>query len=168
MRSNFEPLTRDRGAERLLSPDLDPGKESKNLFHRAEPGIVQEYLPYIRPPVLYIFGDNSPISNSTAQVSMMSRTGVGLGGSGSTQEEQVAKIVLPKSGHLLPLEKVAACAEVVSFELSKRLDQFRSDELFLESHQSGKSERDDLVVSKEWQEGVKRAPNAKRPTRERL
>lgn len=168
LRSNFEPLTHDRGTERLLSPDLDPDKESKYLFHRAEPGIVQEYLPYIRPSVLYIFGDESPISTASAQETMVSRTGVGIGGSGGIQEGQVSKISLPRAGHLLPMEKVTICAEVVSAELGKRLDQFRSDELFLASHQSRKSDRDKLVVSEKWQEGVKKARDAKRPTTENL
>ena len=168
LRSNFQPLIHDKARERLLSPDLDPEKEMKNLFHRAEPGIVQEYLPYIRPSVLYIFGDESPISTASAQETMISHTGVGLGGSGGTKEGQVAKVLLPRSGHLFPMENVMECAEVVSAELSIRLNRFRSDELFLESHQSGKSERDQLVVSNEWREGVKKAPDAKRPTRERL
>ena len=168
MRSNFEPLTHDRDIERLLSPDLDPDKESKNLFHRAEPGIVQEYLPYIRPSVLYMFGDNSPVSSVSAQEIMVNRTGVGLGGSGGIKEGQVAKVVLPEAGHLFPMEKVKACAELVSAELDKRLDQFKSNERFLQRHQSGKSERDKLVMSKEWQEGVKKTADARRSTREKL
>ena len=168
LRSNFEPLTHDRGIERLLSPDLDLDTESKFLFHRAEPGIVQEYLPYIRPSVLYIFGDGSPVSAVSTQEILVNRTGVGLGGSGGIEAGQVAKVSLQEGGHLFPMEKVGACAELVSVELSKRLGQFKSDELFLQRQQSGKSERDKLVVSREWQEGVKRRADAKRSTREKL
>ena len=168
LRSNFEPLTHDRGTERLLSPDLNLDIESKFLFHRAEPGIVQENLPYLRPSVLYIFGDDSPVSTVSTQEILVNRTGVGLGGSGGVEAGQVAKVVLQEGGHLFPMEKVKACAELVSAELSKRLDQFKSHETFLQCHQSGKSERDKLVVSKEWQEGVKKRPDAKRSAREKL
>ncbi len=52
LRSRFELLTDNRHRERLLSPDLDPDEESQYLFSRAEPGIVQEYLPYVRPSIL--------------------------------------------------------------------------------------------------------------------
>ena len=168
VRSRFEPLTHDQATQRLLSPDLDQDKESRFLFHRAEPGIVQEYLPYIRPYVLYIFGDSSSTSTASAQETMMSRTGTGLSGSGGMQEGQVTKVVLPRSGHLLPMEQVTATADVASAELGKRLEQFRSEERFWKDHESGKSERHNLVVSKEWQNGVKMAADAKRPTREKL
>ena len=66
------------------------------------------------------------------------------------------------------MEKVNVCAELVSAELAKRLDQFKANEMFLQRHQSGKSERDKLVMSKEWQEGVKKTADAKRSTGERL
>ena len=168
VRSRFEPLTHDKATQRLLSPDLDQDRESKFLFHRAEPGIVQEYLPYIRPSVLYIFGDSSPISTASAQEAMMSLTGTGLGGSGGRQEGQVTKVVLPRSGHLLPMEQIALTADVASAEMGKRLEQFRSEKRFWKNHQSGKSERHNLVMSKEWQNGVKLAADVKRPTREKL
>lgn len=168
LRSNFEPLTHDRSIERLLSPDLDLDIESKFLFHRAEPGIVQEYLPYIRPSVLYTFGDASPISTVSTQENLVNRTGAGLGGSGGIKAGQVAKVLLQEGGHLFPMEKVKACAELVSAELDKRLGQFKSQEIFLQRQQSAKSERDKLVVSKEWQEGVKKRADTKRSTREKL
>ena len=168
LRSNFEPLTHDRGIERLLSPDLDLDIEGKFLFHRAEPGIVQEYLPFIRPPVLYIFGNDSPVSTVSTQEILVNRTGVGLGGSGGIEAGQVAKVLLQEGGHLLPMEKVKVCAELLSAELDKRLGQIKSHEMFLQRQQSVKSERDKLVVSKEWLEGVKKRADAKRTTRERL
>lgn len=168
LRSRFEPITDNGQRERLLSPDLNPDNESQYLFHRAEPGIVQDYLPFIRPSVLYLFGVNSPISTAPAQETMMKYTGVGIGGGGGAKAGQVAKIVVPKSGHLLPMEKVVECAAALSAELGKRLDQFKVDEAFLDGHQSGKSERDGLVVSKTWQQGVRKPSDAKRPVREKL
>ena len=118
--------------------------------------------------MLYIFGDGSPVSAVSMQEILVNRTGVGLGGSGGIEAGQVAMVSLQGGGHLFPMEKVKACAELVSIELNKRLCQFKSHEMFLQRHQSGKSERDKLVVSKEWQEGVKRRADAKRSTRERL
>ena len=168
LRSRFEPLTDDSHKERLLSPDLEPGKQRQSLFDRAEPGIVQEYLPYVRPSVLYIFGDRSPISTPSVQDTLLQRTGVGIGGSGGTEAGRVAKVVFPKSGHLLPMEQVAECAEAASVELAKRLTEYREDEAFLDRHRSGKSERDGLVVSNRWQECVRKPSNAKRMAVEKL
>lgn len=168
LRSRLEPLSNDDHVERLLSPDLDPTKEGKYLYHRAEPGLVLESLPYIRPPVLYIYGDNSPISTTSAQDTMMNRTGAGLGGSGGAKAARVAKTIIPNSGHLVPMDKVTQCAQTVGAELSKQLLQFRADKAILESHHTGKSERDGLIVSKAWQEGVRKPSSAKRPTKEKL
>ncbi len=99
---------------------------------------------------------------------MMKRTGVGIGGGGGAKAGQVTKILFPNSGHLLPMENLTECAEAVSAELGKRLNQFKMDEAFLDNHQSGKSERDGLVVSKRWQEGVRKPSHAKRSMRKKL
>ena len=166
LRSDLEPLSHDRGIERLLSPNLDPDTDSKFPFHRAEPGSVQEHLPYMRPSVLYIFGDDSPVSTVSTQEILIKRTRVGLGGSGGVEAGQVAKVLLPEGGHLFQMGKIKACAEVASADLNNRLDQFMSLEMVLRRRQSGKSERDKLVIPKEGQESVKKRADAKRSTRE--
>ena len=168
LRPRFEPLSNDDRVERLLAPDLDPDKEGRYLYHRAEPGLVLEFLPYVRPPVLYIYGDNSPISTPTAQDIMINNTGIELGGSGGAKAARVAKIVLQSSGHLIPMDKVTQCAQAVGTEVGKQQLRFKADEAILESFHSRKSERDGLVVSKAWQEGVRKPSTAKRPTKEKL
>ena len=173
LRSNFEAQqisdTDSTGhIERLISPDMDPRDLGAFIFHRAEPGIAEANLPFLRPPVLYLFAGKSVLSRPRSQKNKMEMTGVGLGGSGGAKASQVAKVVFPTAGHLLPFEKVADCAVSVSTWLGERIMQFKADDEYLESHPSGKSERDMLVVSEKWKKLIRQPADAQRPRREKL
>jgi len=171
-RPNFEPRQpregQDLKIERLLSPDLDPERGGTHLFHRAEPGIALEYLPYLRPSVLYLFGAESPMSTMELQAQKMDRTGMGLGGSGGAKQGQVEKRTFEKRGHMLPCEEVERCAEHIAEWLGRRMRHFRADEKFLRDHPSGKSDRDMLVLSKQWMKSVRGPVTATRPFKEKL
>ncbi|KAL8950990.1 MAG: hypothetical protein Q9222_003005 [Ikaeria aurantiellina] len=140
--------------ELLLSPDLDAESEGTFLFHRAEPGIVESSLPFVRPSVLYMFGAQSPLSPPEKRKAKLEGTGVATGGNGGHKYNMVSAEVFPGASHLLPWEKVKECAEAVAVWLATQLKRFQADEQFLADHPSGKSERDMQVISKQWQKGV--------------
>ena len=108
------------------------------------------------------------MSTSKLQTEKMERTGVGLGGSGGVQAGQVEKSVFQDRGHMVPFEEVAACAEVMVEWLSRQLRAFKADDDFLKNHQSAKSERGMLVVSKKWMKLVREPSTAPRSAREKL
>ncbi|MCJ1250146.1 hypothetical protein MMC30_007372 [Trapelia coarctata] len=175
LRPNFEPqqIIDNEGSsadhiDRLLSPDLDPQTEGAYLFHRAEACSSEAKLPFLRPSVLYLFAGKSVLSPAHAQKHKMETTGTGVGGSGGSKAGQVSSVVFPKAGHLLPFEKIADCAEATSAWLGSQVRQFKADEALLESHPSGKSERDMLVVSEKWRRLVREPAAAQRPRREKL
>ena len=109
LRSNFLPLTADSdpsssSIEQLVFPDIRPDVEGLYLFHRGEVGILEPLLPILRPSVLYIFGELSPMSTPALQDRTMSITGTAVGGSGGTTRGKVKKVVLEKGSHIVPCE----------------------------------------------------------------
>lgn len=171
LRPNFEPQGpkgHPSSSDHLLSPDLDPEVEGTYLFHRPEPAIILNLLPLLRPSALYMFGGKSVLSGSAAQAQKMECTGVGIGGSGGAQMGRVKKVVFENAGHMLPCEDVAGCAEAVATWLAAELERFKAEEEFWAHHDSGKSERDMLIVSRKWQQLIRLPPNSQRPVKEKL
>lgn len=171
VRPNFEPQAETghpTSTDRLLSPDLDPKAEGRYLFHRAESVITLANLPFLRPSVLYIFGNQSPMSTMALQAEKMELTGAGLGGSGGARVGKVKKAVFTDHGHLVPCEQVTKCAELAAEWLGGQLKQIEADDDFYKRYQSRKSERDMMVVSKEWKKLVREPATATRPIKERL
>lgn len=138
------------------------------MFHRAEGGIAQALLPFLRPSVLYLFAGRSLLSSPRLQKLKMETTGIGIGGSGGVKAGQVSNAIFPEAGHSLPFERAADCAESASAWLGSQLRQFKADEEFMASHPSEKSERDMIVVSEKWKRLIRRPSSAQRPRREKL
>ena len=133
LRPNFEPrqpILEGGGnpgpsrAERLYSPDRDFDQQSIFLFYRPEIRIAFEYLPFLRPSVLYMAGAWSAMSGPEANAEKVERTGIGLRGSGGVKFGQVEQHVLEDAGHMLPFEKATACAEVAAEWLGRKLGQY--------------------------------------------
>ncbi|MCJ1249489.1 hypothetical protein MMC30_006713 [Trapelia coarctata] len=175
LRPQFEPrqalgdcdLT-SRRLKRLHYPDVDPHQEGKYLFYRPELRISFEFLPFVRPSVLYLFGDKGPMSTAKLQAEKMEHTGIGLGGSGGVNDDQVETKAFTNTGHMLPCENVAGCADFTAEWLSRKLHQSKADERFLNDREIGKSDSDMLVVSKKWMELVREPSSATRPLKEKL
>lgn len=172
VRSNFSPRPPSDPnldpEERLLSPDLDPSKQGKNLFHRGEVVLTNMQLPHLRPRVLWIFGQRSPINSPELQDEKMQRTGVGAGGSGGAKVGKVEKVVVPKTAHLVMFEAVTGSAAVLSAWLQKQLQTFEDDKAFYDRRSSGKSDQNMLTMSDQWLKGVRQHRDALRPTKEKL
>jgi pimeloyl-ACP methyl ester carboxylesterase len=92
----------------VLYPDLE--QNWKGSFYRPEPVRTFENLKYVRPSVLYLFGETSPLSALDSRTEKLSSTGIGLGGSGGVEKGRVKDIIIKDTGHLIPMEKVTATA----------------------------------------------------------
>lgn len=170
LRSNFAPQKSDPydHAERLISPDLDRTREGTYLFHRAEALLSLQDLPQVRPSIIWIFGGRSPINTPTLQNEKMALSGTGIGGSGGVEAGMVEKAVVDEAGHLVPFEKVQECAAILSRWLDNQVQRFNAEKQFYREYQSGKSERDMLVLSKDWLQGVRTKSDTKRPMKGKL
>lgn len=108
----------------LTHPDVDLDAEARNAtpFYRAEPRIVFNNLPHLRPSVLYVFGKKSDLSVALARADKMAMTGTGVGGSGGVKKGRVREVMLD-AGHLIPMEKVEEtgkeCVEWLVPELAR-------------------------------------------------
>jgi hypothetical protein len=166
VRSNFGH--QDDGTDRLLSPDLDPKGQGRLYFTRAESNFTYTNLPYLRPSVLYIWGSTSNLTSAEWESEKLRLTGTGVGGSGGVQTGKVKKVVIDGFGHLVPCEKVGACAEHTANWLGEWLKQYRVDEEFYRNHDSKKSSQDMLVTSNEWKKRVRQPTSIIRPAKGKL
>ncbi|KAI4197623.1 MAG: hypothetical protein LQ348_002129 [Seirophora lacunosa] len=154
--------------DRVINPNADPRKEMQLLFYRPECTITFNNLPHVRPATYFVFGGRSPFSPSKARLEKERLTGTGIGGSGGVEVGKVRSYVFKDAGHFIPFVNVEALANVVHTQISEGLRQAQVEDALWERHDSQKSERDRLVVSKKWQEGVRKPAAAKRSIASKL
>jgi len=169
LRQNFGPLATeaDDRSERLRAPDLSPEYRT-HIFNRPEMVLVNQILPNVRPHVLWVFGESSNINTTEGREDKLKRTGTGVGGSGGAGVGQVEAVTLANQQHMLPLERPEDVAQLLASWLEKQLKDYRGVEDWYRTNESGKSERDMLVLSKSWMENVRRKENTPRIVREKL
>ncbi|WPH03762.1 Hypothetical protein R9X50_00664500 [Acrodontium crateriforme] len=103
---------KDRNSFPLARP------ESQELFRR---------LPEIRPRVQYVFGKQSEASPPHARHSKLELTGIGVGGSGGAEQDQVREIVID-CGHLVAMERPIECAQACAEFVLRELCTFETEE----------------------------------------
>lgn len=159
-------MANDRQAQ-LVAPDLD-AENATHLFHRPEMVLAFQNLPNVRPNVLWMFGALSPINTLASQAEKVAHTGTGVGGNGGAKAGKVEKEVVENSGHMLPFENIPKCASILAVWLGKQINDFEAVERFHKEHDSGKSEREMMAVSKLWLQNVRLKPREKRPDKPKL
>lgn len=148
LRSNFEgygvkgnPINRD------THPDIDPSKPIVAPFYRSEPPKIYDRLGEVRPSVLYVFGSTSAVSGSAMNASKISRTGIGLGGSGGAALGRVKSVTLEGVGHLIPMEAsertAAAVADWVGSEIGRYREEMKQWEVWRKKPLLEKQETDE-------------------------
>ena len=167
MRPNFSPTGVDWDHQRLVSPDMNPNEEGRFIFHRAELISSALNLPFVRPSVLWVCGKNSYLNPAPLREEKLRTTGTGRGGNGGVDKGRVKMVVLD-SGHMVCCEKVQRCAEAAADWLGQELERWRREEEFYRKNKSGKSERDGLVVSKQWMKTVRLPAGQLRTGQEKL
>ena len=156
VRPLFEPM-QEPEVERLMAPDVDPAEAGSYVFSRPECIITLRNLPFVRPPVLYMFGAKSPLSPKAWIEEKMTLTGSGIGGSGGTENGHVQKRVFEEVGHFLPCEKTKDVCRLASDWLHTQADIWCQQNEYYRKAGSSKSTPDMLMVSELWKEKV-RAP----------
>lgn len=95
----------------------------------------------------------------------MDRTGSGVGGSGGVKEGRVKEVVLERTGHLVAMEAVDACADAAATWLGQELKRWREEEDAFQQDWSRRPSRDKLVISEEAKKLLNKALSKGGPTR---
>lgn len=137
MRPNFQhkrPLDADTDPESLKThdtvfhPDIIGPSNAIYPFYRHEPILLWKLLKHIRPSVLYLFGETSPISTPDHRKEKMERTGKGIGGSGGAENGRVKEVTFPGAGHALPFEAVEGVSDAVATWLKQEVIRWKEEE----------------------------------------
>ncbi|KAF4503529.1 host-specific AK-toxin Akt2 [Fusarium agapanthi] len=139
------------------SNDQDP-EQNKDCpdypFHRPEPPKIFRHLPELRPSTLFVFGKQSEFSSPERREEKMLTTGAGVGGSGGAAAGRVQEEALD-CGHLIPMEKVSECADVISSFVGKEMRRWRDQQESFKRYRESMSRRQQITIDKQWDEKVK-------------
>ncbi|KAJ5945439.1 hypothetical protein N7516_005607 [Penicillium verrucosum] len=136
----------------LLVPDMIGRLFNKQRFYRPEPLLAWRLLPHVRPSALYVSGAKSELSLSGHQARAAKMTGTGFGGSGGQEYSRVKHIVIQKSGHTLPMERVVETAGAIGPWIGEEVRKWREDEQRIADGWNELSTREKGSFSDEWWE----------------
>ncbi|KAL8755995.1 MAG: hypothetical protein Q9199_003229 [Rusavskia elegans] len=162
LRPNFDGMDGDGRMvlDRSSNPDLDLDAGEIYPFYRAEPSSTFKRLPYLRPPVLYMFAGKSELSAPVLREQRMRTTGVGVGGSGGAAEGRVKQVLFEDAGHLIPMEIVEESAEAAAEWLAPEMQRWALQEKEFQAKWSQKTLAEKQTVSEEWKRRVGGDPRA--------
>ncbi|KAL4756599.1 alpha/beta-hydrolase [Aspergillus foveolatus] len=138
LRPNFQKkrplkLDKDLGAQELhdpvFYPDIIGPPHAIYPFYRFEPILAWRFLKHVRPSVLYLFGENSPVSTPELRAEKLERTGKGIGGSGGYKNNRVKEVIFPGAGHHLPFEAVEGVSDAASGWLRQEMVRWKEAEV---------------------------------------
>lgn len=135
--------------DHLLYPDIIGPPHATSPFYRYEPILAWKMLKHVRPAVLYLHGDSSPIASPEVLAKMLNRTGTGVGGNGGVRESRVQQKIL-KGSHQLPLEQVAETASAIGPWVGQSVQSWKEDEARLDEGWAEQSTGDRLVAMDGW------------------
>lgn len=97
-------------------PEHVPGGNNDSVvpgFYRGEMKHIQRSIPFIYPPILYLWGKKSNFGMSDYATDVVKGTGLGLGGGGGFAKGQVKSIYMEDVGHTIVLEKPREAAIII-------------------------------------------------------
>lgn len=112
-------------------PEVDPATATKQgiwPIYRSESDALYRRLGQVRPPLLYIFGEDSYMSGEPLRDAKMAVTGAAPGGSGGAAKGKVKQVVGPNLGHLIPMEAPKLCADSAAGFIAEHLEAWRDEE----------------------------------------
>ena len=130
-------------------------------FYRPEPPAVFEQLPHLRPPTLYVFADQSTLSDPGSCRERVERTGTGVGGSGGAKKGKVKECVLEDAGHLAPFERPRDTAEAIGQFLVEALTTWQREEEEWNTWWRAKNRDGRTKITERWKKEIGVTP---RPT----
>ncbi|CAI7662032.1 unnamed protein product [Penicillium glandicola] len=134
----------------LTQPDVIGPTHKISPFYKSEAVVAWKLLDHVRPSILYVLGDRSPIQTDFIRAELLRRTGAGVGGSGGVKSSQVKEVIIKGSGHQVPLEKVKETASAIAEWISLVLQRWREDEMRVAQGWQDQSARDRLSMSAGW------------------
>ncbi|CAG7922359.1 unnamed protein product [Penicillium olsonii] len=134
----------------LLQPDMIGPANKISPFYKSEAVIAWKMLDHVRPSVLYVVGDRSPIQTSKLRANMLRRTGAGIGGSGGAKRSQVKEAVIEGAGHQVPFEMVKETASAIGEWVSPVVQRWKDDEARISQGWASQSVKDRLSMPGSW------------------
>jgi pimeloyl-ACP methyl ester carboxylesterase len=134
----------------ITHPDVDPNGGPNDPFYRPEPIATFHRLPFLRPSVQYIFGDQSFLSAPLLKADKLANTGTGVGGSGGAKAGRVQEYTFKGVGHLIPMEIVGETADVCRDWLVPELERWRAIEAAEKEAWALVPRKEKGVLSKEY------------------
>jgi pimeloyl-ACP methyl ester carboxylesterase len=130
----------------ILYPDL--AENWPGSFYRPEPVRTFENLQFLRPSVLYVFGETSPLSAVDSRNDKTSRTGIAVGGSGGAKKGRVKDVIIKDTGHLIPMEKVSETARSCSDWIASEMQIFTRREQLLKRFWDATPDKDKYTLQR--------------------
>ncbi|KAL4977129.1 alpha/beta-hydrolase [Aspergillus desertorum] len=127
LNSDKDPDAHERH-DPVFYPDIMGPPHAIYPFYRFEPIFAWRFLKHVRPSVLYLFGENSPVSTPALRAEKLERTGKGIGGSGGYKSNRVKEVIFPGAGHHLPFEAVEGVSDAASTWLKQEMIRWKEDE----------------------------------------
>ncbi|KAL3461222.1 alpha/beta-hydrolase [Aspergillus heterothallicus] len=160
LRPNFtgrKPLSPDSDVEHdaTFHPDVIGPENAIAPFYRLEPVLLWKMLKHIRPPVLYLFGERSPVSQPERQEEKIQRTGSGISGSGGYKRGLVRGVSVPGAGHHLPFEEVSRVSQETVSWLKGEMERWKREEERVRKGWQELSQEQRTSVSDEWYSHLK-------------
>ncbi|KAF4948941.1 hypothetical protein FGADI_9225 [Fusarium gaditjirri] len=144
-----------RDWESFNDQDTEQNKECPDYsFHRPEPPKIFRQLPELRPSTLFVFGKQSEFSSQEQREEKLSTTGTGVGGSGGAAAGRVQGETLD-CGHLIPMEKVSECADVISSFVGKEMRLRRDQQESFKRYRENMTRREQITIDEQWEAKVK-------------
>jgi pimeloyl-ACP methyl ester carboxylesterase len=142
--SNLSPEERDE-LESVVFADSTPLWKSAG-FYRFEPSFMFSTIPSMRPKVLWIFGENSPVTVPDMRKQILESTGIGLGGSGGVKAGKVKLVEIPKGQHLIAMENTGEVASISAEWMSDALEKYRHTTELWKKYWDGVGEREKFTL----------------------
>lgn len=153
-----EPLSEFQPS-RSTHPDISKAEHFQHQQPVYRPEAVQVFcqLRFLRPPCLYVYGNNSTVigSSPTGRADKLETTGTAVGGSGGAAAGAVAESILEKAGHFVPLEQPANVAEVAALWIDRHLEAWRQETSAQAKSWKSLNTREKAIVSDDWRWWVK-------------
>ncbi|KAF4556919.1 Alpha/beta hydrolase-like protein 5 [Elsinoe fawcettii] len=117
-----------RVPNRRTHPDIDITLDPPaSPFYRAEASETFHRLPFVRPTVLYVFGEKSEVSTPLLRADKMAVTGTGVGGNGGVKTGGTKEVTVD-AGHLVAMERVEECAVHAAEWLGQEVGRWKREE----------------------------------------
>jgi hypothetical protein len=110
-------------------------------------------LPYLRPSVLYVFGELSDMSTPQLRQGKLESTGTAGAGSGGAKAGKVVEVVLKDTGHLIAMEKPEETASHAASWIGRQINQYEADEAALKRYWDSVPEKEKWTLGPEYTKG---------------